>query len=131
MTTNNIVLDASAWLEYFFGTEKGMKVRAHLAKAGSFVPITGVTVAEVCKRYIREGKSTEPALTALKAITTLVSFDYALGLETANIAVQQRKQHPKFSTADAHVVALARKHRAKIITCDTDFLGIPEAIIIK
>lgn len=131
MTTNNIILDSSAWLEYFFGTDKGEKIRIHLAKADDFSPISGVTVAEVCKRYIRDGMSTEMALTALKAMTTLVQVDYALGLETAQIAVQQRKRNLKFSTADAHMVALARKHHAKIITCDTDFLGIPEAIVIK
>ena len=127
----NIILDSSAWLEYFFGTEKGDKIRRHIAQADDFSPITGVTVAEVCKRYLREGRSADMALTALKAMTTLVPLDYELGLETARIVVQHRKRSPKFSTADAHMVALARRRHAKIITCDTDFIGVPEAIIIK
>ncbi len=128
---NKLVVDSSAWLEYFFGTEKGKKVRTHLAKMKTFIPITGITVAEVCKRYLRQNQSPEFALNALRSLTILDPFDYELGEATAQIVIQQRKSHTKFSTADAHIVALARKHKAKILTCDYDFIGIPEAIIIK
>jgi predicted nucleic acid-binding protein len=128
---SKLILDSSAWIEYFMGSDKGKKVRAHLAKANAFTIITGVTVAEICKKFLQTSQPSETLITALRMMTKLVTIDYKAGEDTARIVIKQRQTRPKFSTADAHIVAIARQHNVRIITCDTDFLDIPEATVIK
>lgn len=128
---NKILLDTSAWIDYFNGTERGRHVRAHLAKANTFPITTGMIAAEICSKFVREQKPVETALTALRSTAVLVPIDFEVAHQTAHIYQQQRKKKPKFGIVDAHIVAAAKINNAKIITCDTDFLGIPEAIVIK
>ena len=128
---NNIVVDTSAWIEYFNGTEKGSRVRERIVSAGSFALTTGLIAAELASKLVREGKPAEEAITALRSITVLVPFNFPVAQETAKIYLQQRKVKPKFGIVDAHVVAAAKLNGAKVITCDNDFAGLSEAIVIK
>ncbi len=128
---NKILLDTSAWVEYFNGTERGMRVREHLAKANTFPIITGMIAAEVCSKFAREQKPVDAALMALRSTAMLVPFDFEVAHRTAHIYLQQRKKKPKFGIVDAHIVATAKINNAKIITCDFDFAGLSEVIIIK
>jgi predicted nucleic acid-binding protein len=86
---------------------------------------------EVLTRFLRFDKPTELIATALRTTALLVPFDIALAQKTAEIYVQERKRKPKFGVADAHVLAAARVNGARILTCDNDFAGIPEAMIIR
>jgi len=126
---NRYIIDSSAWIEYFTGSAKGAKVRALLSKAQLFT--TGVIAAEISIHFIRKGLSAGDAITAMKSQARIFEFDYTLGERTAETYVKRRKTHPKFGLADAHVLAAARLHKAKVITCDHDFSGLPETILIK
>lgn len=128
---NKILLDTSAWVEYFNGSDKGRKVRETLVSAGSFALTTGMVAAELASKFLRDGKPADEIITALRAISVLVAFDYDVANKTAGIYVRQRKSKPKFGIVDAHIVAAAMLNGAKIITCDTDFSGIPEAVVVK
>jgi predicted nucleic acid-binding protein len=128
---NKILLDTSAWVEYFNGSDKGRKVREMLVSAGSFALTTGMVAAELASKFLREGKPADEIMIALRAISVLVAFDYDAAYKTAGIYVRQRKSKPKFGIVDAHIVAAAILNDAKIITCDTDFSGIQEAVVIK
>lgn len=128
---NKIVIDSSAWIEYFEGTKKGAKVREFLAKSGSFPLITGVIATEVISKFLKSGHSAEGIATALGAVAMVVPYGISLAQKTAEVYLKQRKTKPKFGMADANVLATAVLNNAKIITCDTDFSGIPEAVVIK
>lgn len=128
---SKIVVDSSAWVEYFEGTEKGARVREFLAKAHSFPLITGVIATEVISKFLRSGHSGEEIAKALGAMAMFVPHGISLAQKTAEVYSKQRKTKPKFGMADANVLATALMNDAKIITCDTDFLGIPEAVVIK
>ena len=47
--------DTYAWVEYFLGTDKGLKVRALLREKGGYTP--SIVLAEVSRKYLREGVS--------------------------------------------------------------------------
>jgi PIN domain nuclease of toxin-antitoxin system len=128
---NKLIIDSSAWIEYLEGTEKGKKVREFLAKSDSFPLITGVIATEVMTKFLRSGRSAEEIATALGAVAMFVPYGMSLAQKTAEVYVKQRKSKPKFGVADASVLAAAILNKAKIITCDTDFSGIPEAVLIR
>lgn len=122
-------MDTSAWIEYLAGTQKGVLIRSQIEKNTIFV--TGMIVTELCAKFLREEKPVEIAVDALRSNAILAQLDFELAYRTAQIYHQQRKQKPKFGIVDAQIVATARAHQAKILTCDTDFLGLPDAIVIK
>ena len=127
---NKYVFDSSAWIGYFLATSKGTKVR-EIVQQHPEIFTSGVVVSEVCVKLLREGGSTADMLNAFRSLAKLVEYDFSIAEQTADIFIVQRKQKPKFGLADAHLVAIARQHGAKILTCDNDFMGIPEAMIIK
>lgn len=126
-----IVIDSSAWIEYFSGTEKGKQVRDHLNNAEGEIFTTGLIVAEVTSKFLRENQNISDLLQALKSIAKIVQFDFQMGTLSAEIFVKQRKTQTKFGLADAHVAAAAEIIQGKTITCDNDFNGLRAAIIIK
>ncbi|MBI4017087.1 MAG: PIN domain-containing protein [Candidatus Aenigmarchaeota archaeon] len=126
---NKIIVDSSAWIEYFAGREKGRKIR-EIIDEGVSIFITGLIVAEVSTKFLKDALPAEDAISAMKSLAILVPFDFQLGHDAAKICVHERKTKPKFGIADAHVVAAARIIRAKVITCDSDFRGLQEAMIL-
>jgi|SRR3989344_3060444 len=128
---SKIVLDTSAWIEYFNGTEKGARVKERIAEEGVGVLITGMIVAELSVKFPKDSKPIDEMVFALKNMANVVSFDFELGKESAKIYMRQRRLKPKFGLMDARVVAAARLNGGKVITCDNDFSNINEAIVIR
>ncbi len=118
-------------MEYLEGTEKGVRIREYIQNPESVFLTTGLIIAEILAKHIKENKDTGLALTAVQSIARVVAFDVELGKQSAEIYVHQRKHKPKFGLVDAHVVAAARINSAKVLVCDNDFVGIPESIVIR
>ncbi|MDO8660719.1 MAG: PIN domain-containing protein [Candidatus Woesearchaeota archaeon] len=127
---NRLFIDSSAWIEYFFGSERGKKISEIIDIEETITFTTGLVIAEVCVACHKQGRSPEIIIQALKTIARLIPFDAELGMLTASEYVVRRKTNSKFGMADAHVLAGARIMGAKVLTCDNDFRGIPESIII-
>ncbi len=126
---NKIFLDASAWIEYFLGTEKGKKISVLLEQHPVYT--TGVVIAELCGKFVREKQPADGAVAAVRAIAMLLPVDYQVGYAAAHLLPAQRAKQPKFGLADALATASARIVDAQIITCDFDFSGLPNVTIIQ
>ena len=127
---SSLVIDSSAWIEYFGATSRGRVIRERIQGEKNIL-ITGVIITEVLVKHLKAGLPTEQVVTALSSLSRMLPFDIRLSQETAKVYVEQRKKQGKFGLADAHIVALARLNAAKVLTFDTDFTGIPEAIILR
>ena len=128
---NKFVVDTSAWIEYLEGTDKGTVVREWIERPDTALLTTGLIIAEVIAKLLKEKKDAGQAFGALQALARIVPFDAQLGREAAEVYARHRKAKGKFGLADAHVVAAARLHGAKVLTCDNDFAGISEAIVLR
>lgn len=89
--------------------------------------VCAIEVFEVYK-VIRRDLSEERAVEAVSAMrrATIAPVDESLALEAADIALEHG-----LAMADSLVYATARRHRAKLVTGDADFEGLPEATIIR
>ena len=127
---NNLVVDTSAWVEYFSGSEKGRKVEQIISN-NTFLLTSGVIILEVAVNDLKQGH--DPALhtQAILSMARTIAFDSTLGLKTANLYVTLRKKKEKTSMSDAHIVAIAAVHHAAILTCDFDFSGLPHTTVIR
>jgi PIN domain nuclease of toxin-antitoxin system len=128
--TSKIVLDSSAWLEYFSGTEKGKHVRK-LITPHTTVLVTGMIVAEVLSKFLRLGLPTNEVLGNMQMTGALFPFDFELAEQTAHIYHNQRAKNSKFGIVDAHIVAIGLLGKAKVITCDNEFSGLPNTLVVR
>ena len=88
--------------------------------------VSAIEIYEVYK-VIRRDLSEARALEAVAALrrATITPVDESLALEAADIALAMG-----LAMADSLVYATARRHRAKLITADADFEGLPDTIVI-
>jgi predicted nucleic acid-binding protein len=78
----------------------------------------------VIRRDLREERALE-AVSALRRATS-VAVDGPLALEAADLSLA-----PGLAMADSLVYATARRFGAKLVTDDTDFEGLPDAVMVR
>ena len=76
---------------------------------------------------IRRDISEERALAAVSALrrATIAPVDASLALDAADISLELG-----LAMADSMVYATARRHRAKLVTADLAFEGLPDVIVV-
>jgi predicted nucleic acid-binding protein len=107
------------------------RVREWVQKPDTTLVITGLIVSEVCNKFLKDGQDAENAMQMLRDLTILEPYDYELGLESARLYTKERKKRQKFGLADAHALAASRRRHARLITCDNDFAGFADVILIN
>ncbi|MDG6899937.1 MAG: PIN domain-containing protein [Nitrososphaerota archaeon] len=130
-----IVADAYAWIELFAGTRKGEFAKSKMEEAETVITPDTV-LAEVARKYIREGITEETARQRLSIImeaSVLAYIDDAIAIEAGKAYLQlERKAKDaglkKPSLFDALVLAVARNGDGKVLTGDEHFEGLPETI---
>jgi predicted nucleic acid-binding protein len=78
----------------------------------------------VLRRDIGEERAVE-AVSALRR-ATIAAVDEPLALEAADVSLAHG-----LAMADSLVYATARRFGARLVTGDTDFEGLPDAIVIR
>jgi len=132
-----IVIDAYAWVEIFIGSKKGDKARENLTEADeTYTP--DVVMAEIARKYFREGAEEHIVLERLKTIeetSDLAPIDKNVALESAKCYMELSKKAKTEglktpSLFDAIVLATTRLLNAKVVTGDEHFKGMPETLWI-
>ena len=132
-----IVVDAYAWIEVFLGSEVGLHAKKIIEEA-DYVMTPGTVLAEVARKYVREGVA-EP--TIRKRLATIletsepVEVDADLAVEAARAAVKLDKRAAssglrKPSLFGGIVLASATRNEAKVLTGDEHFKGLAETVWI-
>jgi len=132
-----IVVDAYAWVEIFIGSEKGKNAEEHLEKASeAYTPDT--VLAEVARKYLREGANEEAVMERLRIITEasdIASINAETALEAAKGYAKLSDEAKRTglkppSLFDAIVLAKAKLLKAKVLTGDEHFKNLPETLWI-
>jgi predicted nucleic acid-binding protein len=131
-----IVFDSYAWIEYFLGSDSGRVVKGYIDVEEVVTP--SIVLAEVARKYLREGVKEEDVVKRLNFIvasSTVMEIDVELSmaaakayLELSEKAKADRLERP--SLADGIVLATGRIFWAKIVTGDEHFKGFGEVVYI-
>lgn len=115
-----LVVDSSAWIEYFADRPKARLIEPLLSDPTRLV-VPAVTVYEVYKR-VKAGVGEEAAEAAVGRMlrSPAAVLDADLALQAADLSIQS-----KLAMADAIILATARACGAQLITLDSDFEAIP------
>ena len=127
---NKYVIDAYAWVEYLVGSEAGDKVRVVLEEENNEVYTCAVTVAEVVSKTARESRDFEAAYDILISNSQVVNVNEEISKEAGMLHSEMRKTKRDFGLADAYVLTVAKRIKAKVLTGDPHFKGVKEAILI-
>jgi len=128
--SNMYVVDAYAWIEYLIGSRAGETVKSLLDRERTETYTCAVTLAEVVSKVAREGADAEIAYDILLSNSEVVNADATLSKDAGMLHAALRKSIPDFGLADAYVLALARRIKAKVLTGDPHFRNIKEAILL-
>ena len=80
-----IVIDAYAWIELFIGSEKGRDVKELMENADE-IYTPGTVLAEIARKYIREGVDEETVNARLELIVStsnITHIDAAIAFEVS------------------------------------------------
>lgn len=123
------LIDSSAWMENFSGTQAGIQVEKVLSQGKNCTTIT--VIAELADKFERENILFEKYHEYIKSKTAILSLTEDIALEAAKVKKQLRKNAPDTSLIDAINLTTARHVNAQLVTCDTDFENAPNTLLIK
>jgi predicted nucleic acid-binding protein len=123
-----VLLDSSAWLEYFFGSPRGERVRPIIEDPHVEVVASPINVFEVYHRLLRE-RGKEAADKSIGFVLARVALDE---LDVALLkAAAQEKIASGLAMADALVATTATAYDAKLYTGDADFRAVSERLRVE
>jgi|SRR3989344_7021637 len=116
------LLDTSAWVEYFKGSDRGEFVKKELLKKAA---TSAITLAEI-SQWIAKNKGDVPfAVKQIKDNSTIVQLEEDILVESGKLYEQLRSTRNKISLIDCIIYTTARIHMLPLLTSDTDFYGLP------
>lgn len=120
------LVDSSGWLEFFTDGSLAEKYFQYLEKITEIVTPT-LVIYEVYKK-IKKERSEKDALLAIAHMgkTKIVGFDDVLAISSADVSLKHR-----LAMADAIIYATAIQQKAKLITSDAHFEGLPGVVLLK
>lgn len=123
------VVDSWAWIEYFYGSQRGNKVKEIIEGEGP-IYCTTMAIAEVTSKLKRRGLDEQRGRQTMLSNALIVPLDETQAHEAGQIHSEMRKTVPDFGMADAIILAAARKLKAKVVTGDPHFKNVKDAILI-
>ncbi|HIH42404.1 TPA: type II toxin-antitoxin system VapC family toxin [Candidatus Woesearchaeota archaeon] len=128
---NNFVIDASAWVEYFSGTEAGERVKSIVESNNNVIYTNIITIAELSCHFKRKKVMFSEARKVIISLSAIYYPDLAFADEIGELYLQMRGLNKKISLADVFIILTAKKIGAKIVTGDYYFKILKEVILIK
>ena len=125
-----MILDTSAWIEIFQGTEKSRHVAEVLRKNNCFTSI--VTVAETADWCAKKGlqHKTSDYLELIKTGSRLLGLDESISRMAGELNRQRKKAGKKWGMVDSIIVATAQAYGLKILTKDYAFRDLADAQVL-
>lgn len=113
-----VLLDSWAWMEYFFGSDKGALVRTVLEDPSEAIVTTKINVFEVYHKILKE-RGKEAAERFTQFLLGRCHLD-DLDVDTLKLASEEKTKFG-LGMADAIILATAVKRGARLFTGDPDF----------
>lgn len=125
-----ILLDTSAWIEYFNSTEIGSKVKELFYKKTG-VYTCPITLAEVSAWCHKNNVSPEQYIQKIRKLSVILELTEDILISSGRVYSNERKKRGKISLIDCIIYTSARFHGLVLWTKDRDFKGLIDVEMIK
>ena len=126
----NVVVDASAAVEFLLRTAVGLRIEGVVAEANLFAPeLLDAEVTAVVRRHLLRGALAEAR--AAEALDDLISWNVER-ISHRDLVLDAWSFRKNVSAYDAFYLAAARRHGATVLTSDGPLarLPIPTGIVV-
>ncbi len=126
-----LVIDTSAWIDYFEGNSAGEKVKEYIENSTNEIYTNILSISEISSLATRKQLDSNKLLSVLFSYSKIYSINIDFSKEVGEIHGQIKEKIKDFGLVDAFILLTAKKLNAKIITGDSHFKGMKEAIIVN
>ncbi len=120
------ILDSSVWFDYFLGKPWAKKFKS-LVDSNETILISSVNLIEVYSKYLlKNPDEAEEKKNFMLSRCKLVEVNKEIALEASEL-----KSKHSLALADSIILATARLNNAKVLTFDSDFIGLQGVEVIK
>lgn len=124
-----ILIDTSAWIEYFSGGIFSKKIETLLLGEDNITPT--IVLAELSIRAEKESWKFESYLNFIKSKSIIIELNEQIITYIGKIYLAQRKIKSGFGICDAIIYSTALFEKAEVLTKDNDFEGLKNVILLK
>ncbi len=124
-----LILDTSAWIEYFKGSKYGEIVSNYIKENEIITP--SVVLLELSYKADKEEWDFKQYLSFIKFKSEILGINESLLLQFGRLYNEQRKREKNFGFVDAIILMTAIDKKVKILTKDGHFDGLSEAIMLR
>jgi predicted nucleic acid-binding protein len=114
-----MLLDTSAWVEYFIGSVVGRRVKEVLEKEECYTSL--VTIAEITNWALRERKNASSMIDTIEEISNLIEPDEDITVLAGRLNYERKKKNKKWGMMDSFILATGMIYDMRILTKDPDF----------
>lgn len=126
----DVVVDSSAWVEYFIGSDRGKQAASYIDHNELITPV--VVIAELSALYARRcwpKLNKHMAFIQEKSLVAELTFNIAIN--AGRTRQYLRDVHKGASLADAIICETAKSFDVPVLTCDKHFEGLQKVIFLK
>ena len=124
-----IIMDTSAWMEYFLNTKNALRIEQLLNNQEIVTPY--IVLIELSCKAEKEKWNFEKILKFIKSKSAIIGIDDKIIIDCGKNYVQERKNKPGFSMADSIILSTAKNLKSEILTKDQHFKDKEEVILLK
>ena len=128
---NKYIIDASAWVEYFEGSQIGEKVKNIVESTENSIYTNVITIAELSSFFKRKNRNFSEAKKSLLSLSVISELNTDFAEDAGVLYIELKKERTSISLVDSIVFLNGKKLNAKIVTKDEDFRGLKEVLLLR
>ena len=125
---NKYMLDSSAWIEYFIGSETGAKVRNIVENHATTTCI--LSAAEISDKFSGEKEKFEEFLGFINNRSSIAGLTLSACAQSGKLKADRRKVRKEFGLLDAIIYLTAKENSCILVTKDNDFKGMENVELV-
>lgn len=123
-----ILVDTSAWIEYFTGSKEGEIVNNYILNEEIITSI--ISLLELSYKSDKEGWNIKDYLNFIKIKSQIIGIKESSIIEFGKVYNSSRKKESSFGFADAILLQTAKDEEATILTKDNHFKIFEDVILL-
>ena len=120
-----ILLDSSAWVEFFIKSDKGAKVKDVLRRERCYTGI--VTISEISNWAMKQNVPHEELIAIVTQATHVLPLNLSIARLAGGLNYKRKKVVKNWGMIDSMILATALTYSLKILTKDSHFGDLDNA----
>ena len=117
-----MLLDTSAWIEFFEGSKRGEKVKEILEKEICYTSIA--SIAEIVNWSYNERQNKEFLINTVEDLSLVVDLNKDIVILAGKLNFERKKVNKKWGMLDSFILATGLHYSLKILAKDSDFRDV-------